>query len=82
MPAKKKERTEDENTFLRNIGFRVGYFRKLRELSQQELADISGVSLNSISHIESTSIVGISLITLYRLASALNIDTKQLLTFD
>lgn len=82
MPSKKKDLTENEQQFLLKIGFRIGYFRKLRHMSQQELADKTGISLNSVSHIESTAVTGISLITLYRLAAALDIDPKQILDFD
>ena len=82
MSSVKKELSNDETEFLLNIGFRIGYFRKLRKMSQQQLADKSGMSLNSISHIESTSTVGISMISLYRLATSLDIEPKQLLDFD
>jgi len=82
MSATKKHLTENEKQFLLKIGYRVGYFRKLRGLSQQELADGAGISLNSVSHIESTAVTGISLITMYRLAAALDVDPKQLLDFD
>lgn len=82
MPATKKNLTEKENQFLLQIGFRIGYFRKLRRMSQQDLADKAGISLNSVSHIESTVVTGISLITMYRLAAALDVEPKQLLDFD
>lgn len=82
MPAKKKVLTKSEQEFLLKIGFRIGYFRKLRGMSQQELADKAGISHNSVSHIESTTVTGISLITMYRLAVALDVDPKQLLDFD
>lgn len=82
MPSKKKELTIEEQQFLLKIGFRIGYFRKLRGISQQELADKAGISLNSVSHIESTAVTGISLITMYRLADTLGINPKQLLDFD
>lgn len=82
MPSVKKNLTESERQFLLKIGFRVSYFRKIRGMSQQELADKAGISLNSVSHIESTSVIGISLITMYRLAIALDIEPKQILDFD
>lgn len=82
MPATKKYLTDEEKQFLLKIGYRVGYFRKLRGLSQQQLADNAGISLNTLSHIESTTVIGMSLITMHRLATALSVDPKQLLDFD
>ena len=82
MSATKKNLTDKEKQFLLKIGYRVGYFLKLRGMSQQELADKAGISLNSVSHIESTAVIGISLIMMYRLADALGVDPKQLLDFD
>ena len=74
--------TNEENDFLRNIGFRVQFFRKMRGLSQEELAERCGLSYSTVSHIESTSSYPFSMVALYRIARALDIEPYQLLKFD
>ena len=84
MPAinKKKCYTDDEAQFLKNIGFRVQFFRKKTGLSQDQLAEKSDLSYSTISHIESTATYPVSLLSLYRIAKALEVEPQQLLTFD
>ena len=65
---------------MKNIGYRVQYFRRKANLSQEQLAEKSGLSYSTISHIESTACYTMSL--LYRIAQALDIEPKQLLMFD
>lgn len=74
--------TSDEALFLRNIGFRIQFFRKMRNMSQEELAEKSGLSYSTISHIEATSAYPMSMIALYRIARALDISPYQLLNFE
>ena len=74
--------TEEEAQFLKNIGFRVQFFRKKAGMSQEELAEKSELSYSTISHIESTACYPLSLVALYRIAKALGILAYQLLTFD
>lgn len=74
--------TREENDFLRNIGFRVQFFRKMRDISQEELAERCGLSYSTISHIESTTSYPFSMVALYRIAKALDIEPYQLLKFD
>lgn len=74
--------TSEEKEFLRNIGFRVQFFRKMRDISQEELAESCGLSYSTISHIESTSSYPFSMVALYRIAKALNVEPYQLLKFD
>ncbi|MBD5160972.1 MAG: helix-turn-helix transcriptional regulator [Oscillibacter sp.] len=79
---KKKCYTADEVQFLKNIGFRIQFFRKTRGLSQEELAERSDLSYSTISHIESTSCYSVSMLSLYRIAKALGVEPYQLLTFN
>ena len=58
--------TEQEAQFLKNIGYRVQFFRKKAGLSQEELAERCGMSYSTISHI----------------ANVLGISPYQLLRFD
>ena len=74
--------TREVNDFLRNIGFRVQFFRKMRDISQEELAERCGLSYSTISHIESTASYPFSMVALYRIAKALDIEPYQLLKFD
>ena len=82
MPIEKNIRTEEENQFLRNIGFRIQFLRKKRGMSQPELAEKADLSHTTIGHLESTAVYGLSIITLYRIAKALDVTPDQLLTFD
>jgi transcriptional regulator with XRE-family HTH domain len=81
MPLNKKSYTAAENQFLKNIGFKIQFFRKQRGLSQNELAEKANLSYTTISHLESTSAYGLSVIAIYRIAKALDVDPSQLLIF-
>ncbi len=80
-PINRKSYSEDENQFLKNIGFKIQFFRKKRGLSQNELAEKADLSYTTISHIESTSVYGLSIVAVYRIAKALDVDPSQLLMF-
>lgn len=74
--------TSEEADFLKNVGFRIQFFRKKNGLSQNELAEKSGLSYSTISHIESTSSYPMSMLSLHRIAKALGVEPYQLLKFD
>lgn len=74
--------TNEEADFLKNVGFRIQFFRKKNGLSQNELAEKSGLSYSTISHIESTSSYPMSMLSLHRIAKALGVEPYQLLKFD
>lgn len=74
--------TNEEAQFLKNMGFRIQFFRKKKGLSQEELAEKSGLSYSTISHIESPSSYPVSMVALYRIAAALDVEPYQLLKFD
>ena len=80
-PINKKSYTKEEKQFLKNIGFKIQFFRKQRGLSQNELAEKADLSYTTISHLESTSVYGLSVVALYRIAKALDVDPNQLLVF-
>ena len=80
-PISSKSYSKDENQFLKNIGFKIQFLRKQRGLSQSELAEKSELSYATISHLESTSVYGVSVIAIYRIAKALDVDPSQLLMF-
>ena len=82
MPISRKTYTEEENQFLKNIGFKVQFLRKKRGMSQLELAEQADLSYATISHLESTSVYGLSIVAIYRIADALEVEPDQMLRFD
>ena len=82
MPNKKKTYSDEEGQFLKNVGFKVQYIRKQRGLSQFELAEMADLSYTTISHLESTAVYGVSIISLYRIAKALNVTIDHLLKIE
>ena len=64
------------------IGLKVAYFRKLRNLTQEDLAEKAGLSRSHLSAIEAPNIVKtLSLELLFNLADALDIEPFRLLEF-
>ncbi len=58
-------------------------YRKLKNLTQQELADKAGLTMNYISKIESLKMQrGFTIPSLTRIADALEIDIKELFNED
>lgn len=54
-------------------------YRELKGLTQQQLADKAGISMNYIAKIESKKMQrGFTIVVLGRIANALNIDIKNL----
>ena len=82
MPISRKTYTEEENQFLKNIGFKIQFLRKKRGLSQFELAEKADLSYTTIGHLESTAVYGLSIIAIHRIARALDVEPDQLLKFD
>lgn len=78
----RKTYTEEEEQFLKNIGFKIQFLRKKRGLSQYELAEKAELSDTTISHIEGTSVYGLSIVAVYRIAKALDVEPDQLMRFD
>ena len=82
MPISRKTYTEEEKQFLKNIGFKIQFLRKKAGMSQLQLAEKSDLSYATISHLESTSVYGLSIIAIYRIANALGVDPDQVMKFD
>ena len=82
MPISRKSYTEEENQFLKNIGFKIQFLRKKQGMSQNELAEKSDLSYATISHLESTTVYGLSIVAIYRIAHALEVAPDQILRFD
>jgi len=67
----------------RQIGLKIAYFRKLRGLTQEELAERVGLTPAYIGHVEAPNITkAVSLDTLFDIAEALDILPYRFLTFE
>ena len=65
------------------IGIRISYFRRLRGLSQEQLAERAGLSPGFLSQVEAPGVaVGISLNTLFILAEVREIPPYTLLQWE
>ena len=65
------------------VGLRIGYFRRQRGMTQEQLAERAGISLGFLSQIEAPNLaVGISLATIFSIAYALEIPAYKLLQID
>ncbi len=64
------------------IGLNIAYFRKLKGMSQLQLAEAIGVSRTHLSNIEAPNMItSISLDKLLDIADALDINANELLIF-
>lgn len=65
------------------LGLKIGYLRRVKGLSQEQLAEKAGISIGFLSQVEAPGmVVGISLATLFSLAEALDVPPSKLLEFD
>lgn len=64
------------------LGLNIAYYRKLKGMTQEQLAEAAGVSRAHLSAIEAPNIVKtFSIELLFDLADALQINSYQLLMF-
>ena len=61
----------------RRLGLNIAYYRKLRGLSQEKLAEIVDISRTHMSRIE-TADCAVSLDVIFALADALGVETCKL----
>ncbi len=67
----------------RQLGLQIAYFRKLRGLTQEELAEQIDKSAAFIGHVEAPNInKAVSLDTLFDIAEALDVPVHKFLTFE
>ena len=67
----------------RQIGLKIAYYRKLRGLTQEELAEQVGVTPAFIGHLEAPNISkALSLDTLFDIATVLEVPPHKLLCFE
>ena len=69
----------DDNYYLDIIRHNIKKHREAKNLTQQQLADMTGLSMNYIAKIESKKMQrGFTIVVLGRIADALEIDIRQL----
>lgn len=79
MAERISETADDCRSELKCIGLRIAYFRKLKNVTQAELAEQLFINKNYLSHIESGSAnKAVSLPLLIRIAKALDVDLSLL----
>lgn len=65
------------------VGLKIGYLRRQRGMTQEQLAEKAGISLGFLSQIEAPNLsVGMSLAALLSIAEALQVPPSKLLEFD
>ena len=65
----------------RAVGFKIAYYRKMKNLTQEQLAEKMGTNTSYIGSIESRTYKPISLSTLFRIAKALDVPASKFLEF-
>lgn len=77
-----QDRNINEMRFI-EIGLKIAYYRKLRGLTQEQLAEKVGISPGYLSQVETpTFIQPVSLKTLFAIADTLEIPPRRFLEFD
>lgn len=65
------------------VGLKIGYLRRQKAMTQDQLAEKAGISVGFLSQIEAPNMaVGISLATLFSLAEALEVSPSKLLEIE
>ena len=65
------------------MGLKIAYYRKLKSLSQEQLAEKAGLGASFIGQIEAPNTYkSFSFDTLFRIAKALEIPSSKILDFD
>lgn len=65
---------------MNNLGNNIRAARTKQKLTQEKLAELSGLSLNFISRLERTNTNNVSVKNLIKIAEALGVSTTQLLS--
>lgn len=67
----------------RQLGLKISYYRKLRGITQEQLAERLGLSAAFIGHVEAPNInKAVSLDTLFDIADALDVPVHRFLMLD
>jgi len=74
-------RTPEEEKFLRRFGIQIQRLRRRAGLTQEQLAERLGINQDMVSRLENGK-VGILISRLVLLAKALNVEPKELFSFE
>jgi transcriptional regulator with XRE-family HTH domain len=76
----KKEQSKEYVILRDKISFNIRKYRKIRHLTQEELAEEANISYDFMRRIESSAgQCGFSVYTLYKIAIALNVSVDELM---
>lgn len=65
------------------VGLKIGYLRRQQGITQEQLADMAGISSGFLGQLEAPNVsVGFSMGTLFAIADALQVPPSKLLEFD
>ncbi len=71
--------THDDAYYFNVIRYNIKRIREIENLTQQQLADKAGITMNYLSKIESTKMQrGFSIVITGRIADALEVDIREL----
>ncbi len=71
---------DDNNVIYYIVGKNIKRYRKMRKLTQSDLADMCNLSVGFISDLESNTFRTISLNTLYLISKKLNVSISKLVS--
>lgn len=75
-----KMKKDESRELKQNISFNIRKYRKIRHLTQEELAEDADISYDFMRRIESSKgSCGFSVFTLYKLAVALDVSIDELM---
>lgn len=75
-------KTEKRNKQLLQLGLNIAYYRKMKGLTQVQVAEKLGMSRTHLSNIEAPNMpISVSLETLFDIADALEIPIQKLFEF-
>lgn len=76
------DRKPYEQRFIK-IGLRISYFRKLKGMSQLQLAEVVGIGRAAMSYIEAPGKpIALSLSAIYKFSEVLGVKPSQLIEFN
>lgn len=73
------DQEKDYQMFIIKVGLKVGYYRRLANMTQEQLSEYSGMSLNFISQLEGPSAPYVpSLKSLFKISHVLGVPVSKL----
>ncbi len=72
----------DNSQRMENLSYAIGYYRRKKNLSQEQMAEMLGISRQHLSAVEAHGVKrGLSLELLFNIATVLEIEPYMLLKF-